>query len=46
MVIFTARQNLANLNEFKMNLIVKFENLVGKSYNYYYYLFWFFWGGR
>ena len=29
MVIFTARQN-ANLNEVKMNLIVK--NLAGKSY--------------
>ena len=33
MVIFTARQNLANLNEVKMNLIVKFANLAGKSYN-------------
>ena len=32
MVIFTARQNLANLNEVKMNLIVKFANLAGKSY--------------
>ena len=33
MVIFTARQNLANLTEVKMNLIVKFANLAGKSYN-------------
>ena len=33
MVIFTARQNLANLNEVKMNLIVKFANLAGKSYS-------------
>ena len=33
MVIFTARQNLANLNEVKINLIVKFANLAGKSYN-------------
>ena len=33
MVIFTARQNLANLNEVNMNLIVKFANLAGKSYN-------------
>ena len=33
MVIFTARQNLANLNEVKMNLIVIFANLAGKSYN-------------
>ena len=33
MVIFTARQNLANLNEVKMNFIVKFANLAGKSYN-------------
>ena len=33
MVIFTARQNLANLNEVKMNLIVKFANLDGKSYS-------------
>ena len=32
MVIFTARQNLANLNEVKINLIVKFANLAGKSY--------------
>ena len=32
MVIFTARQNLTNLNEVKMNLIVKFANLAGKSY--------------
>ena len=32
MLIFTARQNLANLNEVKMNLIVKFANLAGKSY--------------
>ena len=32
MVVFTARQNLANLNEVKMNLIVKFANLAGKSY--------------
>ena len=32
MVSFTARQNLANLNEVKMNLIVKFANLAGKSY--------------
>ena len=32
MVIFTARQNLANLNEVKMNLIVQFANLAGKSY--------------
>ena len=32
MVIFTARQNLANLNEVKMNSIVKFANLAGKSY--------------
>ena len=32
MVIFTARQNLANLNEVKMNLIVKVANLAGKSY--------------
>ena len=32
MVIFTARHNLANLNEVKMNLIVKFANLAGKSY--------------
>ena len=32
MVIFTARQNLANLNEVKMNLIVKFANLAEKSY--------------
>ena len=32
MVLFTARQNLANLNEVKMNLIVKFANLAGKSY--------------
>ena len=32
MVIFTARQNLANLNEVKMNLIVKFANLAGESY--------------
>ena len=32
MVIFTARQNLANLNEVKMNLIVKFVNFDGKSY--------------
>ena len=31
-VIFTARQNPANLNEIKMNLIVKFANLAGKSY--------------
>ena len=31
MVIFTARQNLANLNEVKINLIVKFANLAGKS---------------
>ena len=29
---FMARQNLANLNEVKMNLIVKFANLAGKSY--------------
>ena len=37
MVIFTARQNLANLNEVKMNLIVKFANLAGKSYiNWYF----------
>ena len=35
MVIFTARQNLANLNEVKMNLIVKFANLAGKSYSKY-----------
>ena len=34
MVTFTARQNLANLNEIKMNLIVKFSNLAGKSYTY------------
>ena len=34
MVIFTARQNLANLNEVKINLIVKFANLAGKSYIY------------
>ena len=33
MVIFTARQNLANLNEVKMNLIVKFANFAGESYN-------------
>ena len=33
MVIFRARQNLANLNEVKMNLIVKFANLAGISYN-------------
>ena len=33
-VIFTARQNPANLNEIKMNLFVKFANLAGKSYNY------------
>ena len=33
MVIFTARQNLANLNEVKINLIVKFANLAGKSYH-------------
>ena len=33
MVIFTTRQNLANLNEVKINLIVKFANLAGKSYN-------------
>ena len=33
MVISTARQNLANLNEDKMNSIVKFTNLAGKSYN-------------
>ena len=33
MVIFTARQKLANLNEVKMNLIVKFANLAGKSYS-------------
>ena len=32
MVIFTARQNLANLKEVKINLIVKFANLAGKSY--------------
>ena len=32
MVIFTARQNFANLNEVKINLIVKFANLAGKSY--------------
>ena len=32
MVVFTARQNSANLNEVKMNLIVKFANLAGKSY--------------
>ena len=32
MVMFTARQNLANLNEVKMNLIVKCANLAGKSY--------------
>ena len=33
MVIFTARQNLANLNEVKMNLIIKCcERLAGKSY--------------
>ena len=32
MVIFTAQQNLANLNEVKINLIVKFANLAGKSY--------------
>ena len=32
MVIFTGRQNLANLNEVKINLIVKFANLAGKSY--------------
>ena len=32
MVIFTARQNLANLNEVKINLIVKSANLAGKSY--------------
>ena len=31
-VIFTARQNPANLNEIKMNLIVKLANLAGKSY--------------
>ena len=31
-VIFTARQNPANLNKIKMNLIVKFANLAGKSY--------------
>ena len=31
-VIFTARQNPANLNEIKMNLIVKFAILAGKSY--------------
>ena len=35
MVIFTARQNLANLNEVKINLIVKFANLAGKSYIFY-----------
>ena len=34
MVIFTARQNLANLNEVKINLIVKFANLAGKSYTW------------
>ena len=34
MVIFTARQNLANLNEVKMNLIVKLANLAGKSYTH------------
>ena len=34
MVMFTARQNLANLNEVKMNLIIKFANLAGKSYSY------------
>ena len=39
MVIFTARQNLANLNEVKMNLIVKFANLAGKSYIEAMYLF-------
>ena len=33
MVIFMARHNLANLNEVKINLIVKFANLAGKSYN-------------
>ena len=32
MVIFTARHNLPNLNEVKINLIVKFANLAGKSY--------------
>ena len=32
MVIFTARQNLANLNEIKAKLIVKFTNLAGISY--------------
>ena len=32
MVIFTARQNLANMNEVKINLIVKFANLAEKSY--------------
>ena len=31
-VTFSARQNLANLNEIKMNLTVKFANLAGKSY--------------
>ena len=36
MVIFTARQNLANLNEVKMNLIVKFANLAEKSYIFYF----------
>ena len=33
MVIFAARQNLANLNEVNMNLIFKFANLAGKSYS-------------
>ena len=32
MAIFTAGQNLANLNEIKINLIIKFANLAGKSY--------------
>ena len=48
MVIFTARQNLANLNEFKKNLIVKFGEY-GREILYYYYYFifflFFFWGG-
>ena len=33
MVMFTAGQNLANLNEGKINLIVKYVNLAGESYS-------------
>ena len=36
MVIFTARQNLANLNEIKINFIVKFANF-GREILYYIY---------